>query len=62
MKWVASSRAEVETCIGILADRLGIGYPEAQVVLGQLQLAPLLRAVPESDLRRLAGVPARLDP
>jgi hypothetical protein len=50
------TRSEWETAVGIVADRLGVGHEAARVILARLGLPAILRALPEAELRRLAGM------
>jgi hypothetical protein len=51
----APSRAEWQTAAAVLAERLGVSNGEAQAILRRLSLPALIRAVPEAELRKLAG-------
>jgi hypothetical protein len=48
--------AEWRTAAAVLASRLEVTSGEAEVILARLSLPALIRAVPEGELRRLAGL------
>jgi hypothetical protein len=54
----APSISERLTLVALLADRLHVTDGEARAILPRLSLLGLIRAVPECDLRRLAGLPS----